>query len=99
MGTIAELPLGTVVVTATLPELPFKLELPLYLAVIGNVVRLTTIIVAAETFGQSAGNYVHESFLFSLLPYVPPILGLMILGHWLEKRTENPVVVWKAKPV
>src|SRR6266480_1057998 len=69
------------------------------LAVIGNVVRLTTIIVAAETFGQSAGNYVHESFLFSLLPYVPPILGLMILGHWLEKRTENPVVVWKAKPV
>ena len=37
MGTIAELPLGAVVVTATLPELPFKLELPLYLAVIGNV--------------------------------------------------------------
>ncbi len=69
------------------------------LAVIGNVVRLTTIIVAAETFGQSAGNYVHESFLFSLLPYVPPILGLMVLGHWLEKRTENPVAVWKAKPV
>src|SRR5205823_8250451 len=29
------------------------------LAVIGNVVRLLTIIVAAETVGQPAGNYVH----------------------------------------
>ena len=56
------------------------------LAVIGNVVRLGTIIIAAETFGQSAGNYVHENFWFSLLPYVPPMVGLMILGHWLERR-------------
>ena len=69
------------------------------LAVIGNVARLTTIIVAAETFGQSAGNYVHESFWFGLLPYVPPIVGLMVLGHWLENRTGGPVGVWKAKPV
>src|SRR2546426_1780463 len=53
------------------------------LAVIGNVVRLLTIIVAAETFGQSAGNYVHENFWFSLLPYVPAMVGLMTLGHWL----------------
>ena len=68
------------------------------LAVIGNVIRLTTIIVAAETFGQPAGNYVHENFLFSLLPYVPPIVGLMALGHWLEKRAERSPAVLKAKP-
>ncbi|HXT38651.1 MAG TPA: exosortase/archaeosortase family protein [Candidatus Angelobacter sp.] len=69
------------------------------LAVIGNVVRLTTIIVAAETFGQSAGNYVHESFWFSLLPYVPPIAGLIFLGHWLGNRTTHPIGVLEAKPV
>lgn len=69
------------------------------LAVIGNVVRLTTIIVAAETFGQSAGNYVHESFWFSLLPYVPPIAGLIFLGHWLGRRTTHSIGVLEAKPV
>src|SRR6266511_2764157 len=55
------------------------------LAVLGNVVRLSTIIVAAETFGQSAGNYVHQSNVFSLLPYVPAILGLILLGRWLDR--------------
>jgi exosortase len=69
------------------------------LAVIGNVVRLTTIIVAAETFGQSAGNYVHESIWFSLLPYVPPIAGLLFLGHWLGKRTAHPIGVLEVKSV
>ena len=90
MGTIAELPLGAVVVTATLPELPFKLELPLYLAVIGNVVRLSVIIVAAEMFGQSGGNYVHENFWFSLLPYAPAFITLALLGHWLRKGALHP---------
>jgi exosortase len=69
------------------------------LAVIGNVVRLTTIIVAAETFGQSAGNYVHESLWFSLLPYVPPIAGLLFLGHLLGKRTAHPLGVLEVKSV
>ncbi|PYJ81048.1 MAG: exosortase [Verrucomicrobia bacterium] len=69
------------------------------LAVIGNVVRLTTIIVAAETFGQSAGNYVHENFWFGLLPYVPPMVGLMTLGHWLGRRRVRPIAVLEAKPV
>ncbi len=69
------------------------------LAVIGNVVRLTTIIVAAETFGQSAGNYVHENFWFGLLPYIPPMVGLMALGHWLGRRRAHKIAVWEAKPV
>jgi len=54
-------------------------------AVVGNVMRLSSIIVAAETFGQSAGNYVHESALFSLMPYVPVIVGLGLSGRWLQK--------------
>ena len=55
------------------------------LAVVGNIMRLLSIVVAAETFGQSAGNYVHESAVFSLMPYVPVILGLGLLGRWLHK--------------
>ncbi len=60
------------------------------LAVAGNVVRLLTIIVAAEAFGQSAGNYVHESGWFSLLPYVPAFGGLLLLGHWLRASKRAP---------
>ena len=62
-------------------------------AVLGNVVRLFTIIVAAAMGGQSWGNYVHQGGplgVFSLLPYVPPILGLFWLGRRLENQ-EIPV--------
>jgi len=69
------------------------------LAVIGNVVRLLTIIVAAETFGQPAGNYVHENFWFSLLPYAPAMVGLMTLGHWLGRGRAHNIAVLEAKPV
>jgi exosortase len=59
------------------------------LAVIGNVVRLSTIVIAGEVGGQEAGNYVHDDGLISLLPYIPAILGVMLIGRWLEK-TETP---------
>lgn len=55
------------------------------LAVAGNVLRLTTIILAAEAFGQKAGNWVHDNGLLSLLPYVPAFLGLGLLGNWLRE--------------
>ena len=55
------------------------------LAVAANVVRLTTIIVASETFGQEAGNYVHNSSWLSLLPYIPAIAGVLFLGHLLRE--------------
>ncbi len=64
----------------------FALIIPL--AVAGNVLRLLTIIIAAEFGGQDAGNYVHEggpAGLISLLPYVPAIFGLMYVGRWLEE--------------
>lgn len=56
------------------------------LAVAANVFRLTLIIIAAEAFGQRAGNYVHQSGWFSLAPYLPAILGLVVLGHWLAEQ-------------
>ncbi len=62
------------------------------LAVVGNVVRLMTIIVAAEAFDQKAGNYVHENTWFSLLPYVPAIIGVLLLGRWLEEGPKKTAV-------
>lgn len=61
------------------------------LAVLANVFRLTLIILAAEAFGQKAGNYVHESSVFSLAPYIPSIGGMLFLGWWLreDKRSKK----------
>jgi exosortase len=56
------------------------------LAVLGNLARMLFIIVAAEIGGQKWGNYVHESSLFSLIPYIPAIIGLLVIGRWMDKR-------------
>jgi exosortase len=70
------------------------------LAVLGNVVRMLTIIVAAEFGGQSAGNYVHEGGplgIFSLLPYIPAFGGLLLLGYWLREREPQKAPAAEAK--
>ena len=61
------------------------------LAVIGNVVRLSTVVASAEWKGQAAGNFVHDNSIISMLPYIPAIFGVMMIGSYLEKR-EAPVV-------
>jgi exosortase/archaeosortase family protein len=70
------------------------LALIIPLAVAGNVLRLLTIIMAADFAGQEAGSYVHEGGpggIISLLPYVPAIFGLMYAGRWLEEpKPEEP---------
>ena len=55
------------------------------LAVIGNVVRLSLIVGAAEFFGDKAGKGVHDSAIFSMAPYIPAFIGMMYIGNWLEK--------------
>ncbi|MGA2030118.1 MAG: exosortase/archaeosortase family protein, partial [Verrucomicrobiota bacterium] len=50
-------------------------------SVLGNLVRMLFIIIAAEMGGQRWGNYVHESTLISLVPYVPAIIGLLLVGR------------------
>jgi exosortase len=70
------------------------------LAVLGNVVRMLTIIIAAEFGGQSAGNYVHEGGpleIFSLLPYIPAFGGLLLLGYWLREREPEKAPAAEAK--
>lgn len=54
------------------------------LAVIGNTVRMLLIVIAAEIGGQEAGVAVHDDTFWSMVPYVPAIIGLMLIGRWLE---------------
>ena len=55
------------------------------LAVIGNTVRLSTVVAAGEWKGQVAGNFVHDNGIISMLPYIPAIFGVMVIGSYLEK--------------
>jgi exosortase len=64
----------------------FLMALALPLAVLGNLTRMLFIIIAAEIGGQEWGNYVHESGIFSLVPYLPAIIGLLVVGRLMEKR-------------
>jgi exosortase len=58
------------------------------LAVFGNVVRMLTIVIAAEIGGQKWGERIHEGGpggIYSLLPYVAAFAGLLLVGHWLRE--------------
>jgi exosortase len=58
------------------------------MAVLGNFLRLLAIIIAAAFGGQDWGNYIHEGGPFgiiSLLPYIPAIAGMLLIGRWMEK--------------
>jgi exosortase len=70
----------------------FLMAMALPFAILGNMARLMCIIIAAEIGGQTWGDYVHEGGPFgiiSLLPYLPGIVGLLLLGRWLETREEK----------
>jgi hypothetical protein len=54
--------------------------------VLGNLARMMCIVFAAEIGGQKWGTAVHDSGFFSLVPYVPAILGLFWVGHLLGDR-------------
>lgn len=68
------------------------------LAIVGNVLRMICIVVAAEIWGGATGNYVHENWFFSIIPYAPAILGVMLLGRWLGERQLKPATVLKPLP-
>ncbi|HUB86985.1 MAG TPA: exosortase/archaeosortase family protein [Verrucomicrobiae bacterium] len=64
----------------------FLLALAPPFAVIGNLLRMLLIILAATIGGQRAGDFVHENWLISLIPYIPAIAGFLLIGRWLENR-------------
>jgi len=66
------------------------------LAVLGNFLRMLTIIIAAEIGGQTWGDWVHDGGpgrILSLLPYIPAFAGLLLLGHWLRETPPAPVAL------
>ncbi len=68
--------------------------LALPLAVMGNVLRLVSIIVAAEGFGRAAGDFVHEWFGF--VTFGVGVAAMLAVGHWL--REPGPPEVGRAVP-
>jgi exosortase len=66
------------------------------LAIVANMSRLLGLIIISEAFGQEVGMKAHDSTWFSLLPYVPAIVGVVLLGHWLRERSSGEAV---EKPV
>ncbi len=73
-------------------------------AILGNLLRMLLIIIAAVMGGQDWGSYVHEGCpihlpfnlplvgneiaIVNLLPYIPAFLGLFFVGRWLEEKPE-----------
>ena len=55
-------------------------------AVLGNLLRLLFIVIAAELGGQEWGSYVHENWIFSLIPYLPAFIGVFWVGSVMERR-------------
>ena len=59
------------------------------MAVAANVCRLTMIVLASETFGRNAGDYVHKSYWLSLVPYIPAFGGLGLVAYWLRENRKR----------
>lgn len=62
------------------------------LAVLGNLLRMLAIIIAADIWGKAAGDAVHEGGpggIFVLVLYVPGFAGLLWLEHFLRKKRLN----------
>ncbi len=59
------------------------------LAILGNLVRMLSIVLAAEFGGQKMGDSIHDNTVFSLLPYIPAILGLFLLGRFLHETSQT----------
>ena len=57
------------------------------LAILANMSRLLGLIIISEAFGQEVGMKAHDSTWFSLVPYVPAIVGVVLLGHWLREQS------------
>jgi len=58
------------------------------LAIIGNVARITGVILTSEAFGERAGLQFHEGAGF--VTFFVAIICVMALGHWLREDRALP---------
>ena len=56
------------------------------LAIVGNITRLIGLIIVSSAFGKETGAMVHDNTWFSLIPYIPPIAGIVLIGRWLREQ-------------
>lgn len=54
------------------------------LAVLGNVMRITTVIVVGDIYGQELGSKIEQKLGF--LTFLVAIVGIMILGHFMAEN-------------
>jgi exosortase len=73
---------GFVVFRATWKRL-LMVAVAVPLAVLGNVVRITGVIIAAEAFGQDVGTKVHDGAGF--VTFAVAIVCVMLLSHWMKE--------------
>jgi exosortase len=55
------------------------------LAVCGNVVRLTVVVLVGEAYGQASAKWVHDWFGYVTYLFVN-IGSLLVLAHWLREK-------------
>jgi exosortase len=59
------------------------------LALLGNVLRLTVVIVVSEAFGKKAGLAIETNFGF--VTFLLGVVGVLVLGWWLDEgRATRP---------
>jgi exosortase len=58
------------------------------LAIVGNVIRITTVIIVGEAFGQPAGVMIEQKFGFLTFGFA--MVGLFFVGHWLREDRPTP---------
>lgn len=56
------------------------------LAILGNTVRITCVIIAGEAFGQQAGASVEQKLGF--VTFAVALAVMLALGHWLREEDE-----------
>jgi exosortase len=71
--------------------------LALPLALMGNVLRLVCIIVAAEAFGREAGEFVHNWFGFAT--FLMALFVMFVVGGWLREPDVDGTMAGTAKAV
>lgn len=59
------------------------------LAVAANVSRLMMIILAAEVFGQKGGEYVHDSSVLSMVPYLIAFFGMFMIAYFFREDRDK----------
>jgi exosortase/archaeosortase family protein len=68
------------------------------LAIVSNVLRLFTIVIASEVAAnigrdpEKAGHYVHDSTWISMMPYVIAFVGVLFAGRWLKEDRDVDIM-------